>query len=213
MLPRIICLAVLSAIAGTLATTSDAEAGSRWRLRYLNPYYYVYPPRPLDLYSSDYGDEDDFDDDESLSYYDEPDDGYYVPRYRNDEPGQFAQKRKKTVKAVPAAKPLVKKSVAVTEKKPAVVASKKIAAVTEKKIEVATKGSAVVSAETKVAPVTAGMPCDKAEKIISGYGFTSVKPTVCTGEVFAFDATRSGKAYVIKLSSASGELTEVKKVQ
>jgi hypothetical protein len=57
------------------------------------------------------------------------------------------------------------------------------------------------------------MSCDKAEKIVSGYGFTSVKPTTCTGQVFAFNATRSGKAYVIKLSSASGELTEVKKVQ
>ena len=57
------------------------------------------------------------------------------------------------------------------------------------------------------------MFCDKAEKIVSGYGFTSVKPTTCTGQVFAFNATRSGKAYVIKLSSASGELTEVKKVQ
>jgi hypothetical protein len=213
MFPRIICLAVLSAIAGTLATTSGAEAGSRWRLRYLNPYYYVYPPRPLDLYSSDYGDEDDFGDDEYLSYYDNPDDGYYVPRYRNDEPGQIAQKKKKTVKAVPATKPVVKKSVAATEKKPVAIASKEILTTTEKKITVATEGSAVVSAEKKVAPVTAGMSCDKAEKIVSGYGFTSVKPTACTGQVFAFNATRSGKAYVIKLSSASGELTEVKKVQ
>ena len=213
MLPRIICLAILSAIAGTLATTSDAEAGSRWRLHYLNPYYYVYPPRPLDLYSSDYGDEDDFDDDQYLSYYDEPDDGYYMPRYRNDEPGQIAQKKKKTVKAVPVTKPVAKKSVAATEKKPVTIASKKIATATEKKIVVATGGNTAASTGKKVAPVTSGMSCDRAEKIISGYGFTSVKPTACTGQVFAFNATRSGKAYVIKLSSASGELTEVKKVQ
>jgi hypothetical protein len=72
---------------------------------------------------------------------------------------------------------------------------------------------AVTSAEKKIASAAPGMSCDKAGAIVSGYGFASVKPTTCTGQVFAFNATRSGKAYVIKLSSASGELTEVKKVQ
>jgi hypothetical protein len=71
----------------------------------------------------------------------------------------------------------------------------------------------VTSAEKKPASAASGMSCDKAGQIVSGYGFTSVKPTTCTGQVFTFNATRSGKAYVIKLSSASGELTEVKKVQ
>jgi hypothetical protein len=86
-------------------------------------------------------------------------------------------------------------------------------AATEKKTVITTEEKAVVSAEKKTVPTTTGMSCDKAEKIVSGYGFTSVKPTTCTGQVFAFNATRSGKAYVIKLSSASGELTEVRKVQ
>jgi hypothetical protein len=72
---------------------------------------------------------------------------------------------------------------------------------------------AVTPVEKKTASAAPGMSCDKAGEIVSGYGFTSVKPTTCTGQVFAFNATRSGKAYVIKLSSASGELTEVKKVQ
>jgi hypothetical protein len=198
MLTRIISLAALAAIAGTLVTTSAAEAGSRWIPRFFQPDYYTYYPRPLDLYSSDYGDEEYYDDDERpLAYYD-PDDDYYEPRYRDDEPVQIApKKKKKTVKAVPVTRPVVKKSVAATEKKTVITTEEK----------------AVVSAEKKTVPTTTGMSCDKAEKIVSGYGFTSVKPTTCTGQVFAFNATRSGKAYVIKLSSASGELTEVKKVQ
>ena len=162
-----------------------------------NPYYYIYDPRPLDLYSSDYGDEEFYDDDEApLAYYD-PDDDYYEPRYRGDEPVYVAPKKKKTVKAVPVPKPVTKKLLASTENK--------AAATTEKK--------AVVATNKNAGPAAAGMSCDKAEKIVSGYGFTSVKPATCTGQVFAFNATRSGKAYVIKLSAASGELTEVKKVQ
>ncbi len=197
ILARIISLAALAAIAGTFVTTGAAEAGSRWRLHYLNPYYYIYEPRPLDLYSSDYGDEEFYDDDEPpLAYYD-PGDDYYEPRYRDDEPVYVAPKKKKTVKAVPVPKPVTKKLLASTENK--------AAATTEKKT--------VVAANKKAGPAAAGMSCDKAEKIVSGYGFTSVKPATCTGQVFAFNATRSGKAYVIKLSAASGELTEVKKVQ
>ena len=75
------------------------------------------------------------------------------------------------------------------------------------------KKKAVSSTGKKTASAAAAISCDKAEKIVSGYGFAVVKPMTCTGQVFAFNATRSGVAYVIKLSSASGELTEVSKVQ
>jgi len=199
MLTRIISLAALAAIAGTLTMPGAAEAGSRWR--FLNPGYYFYDPPPRDFYADEYGDEEYYEDDKRpLAYYD-PDDDYYDPQYRadDDEPVYTApkKKKKKTVNAAPVTKPVVKKSVAAAEKK----------------VVVTTEKRALASVETKAAPATAGMSCDKAEKIVSGYGFTSVKPTACTGQVFAFNATRSGKAYVIKLSSASGELTEVKKVQ
>jgi hypothetical protein len=40
-----------------------------------------------------------------------------------------------------------------------------------------------------------------------------VKPTVCSGRVYAFDAARDGKAYAIKLNATNGELTEVRKVR
>ena len=191
MLTRIISAAALAAIAGTLFTASAAEAGSRWRLHFFQPDYYTYYPNPLDLYEPDYGDEDYYDDPSPLAYNNPDDDGYdyYEPRYQgsDDEPVYIAPKKKKTVKAVPVIKPVVKKSVASTEK----------TEITEK----------------KAALGTAAMTCDKAQKIVSGYGFTSVKPMSCSGQIFAFNATRSGKAYTIKLSSASGELTEVKKVQ
>ena len=57
------------------------------------------------------------------------------------------------------------------------------------------------------------LTCAKAGSIVSSYGFTGVKSTVCTGKVYAFNGTRDGKTYAIKLNAASGELTEVRKVQ
>ena len=199
MLPRIISAATFALMASTLLVPTAAEAGSRWR--FLNPGYYFYDPPPRDFYADEYDDDEYYEDDERpLTYYD-PDRDYYEPRYDGEEPVYIAPRKKKSVKAAPAPKPVVKKSVASTEKK---TVTSSMASV-EKKTE--------TTAEKKTASAASGMSCDKAGEIVSGYGFTSVKPTTCTGQVFAFNATRSGKAYVIKLSSASGELTEVKKVQ
>ena len=195
MLSRIISAAAFILIAGTLLVPTAADAGSRWR--FLNPGYYFYDPPPRDFYADDYDDEDYYEDERPLAYYD-PDDDYYEPRYEGEEPVYIAPKKKKTAKA---AKPIEKKTVDSTKKK---AATSSVASVEKK---------AVTSTEKKTASAASGMSCDKAGEIVSGYGFTSVKPTTCTGQVFAFNATRSGKAYVIKLSSASGELTEVKKVQ
>ena len=113
------------------------------------------------------------------------DDGDYEPGYEGEEPVYKAPKKKNTAKAAPAPKP----SVAVVEKKP------------------------VSSTGNKAASVSTAVSCDKAGEIVSGYGFANVTPKTCTGQVFAFGATRSGKTYVIKQNSASGELTEVNKVQ
>lgn len=57
----------------------------------------------------------------------------------------------------------------------------------------------------------ASMSCERASKILDGYGFSSVKASNCEGKENAFAATRDGKSYVIKMSSANGELTQVKK--
>ncbi|MFO1034069.1 MAG: hypothetical protein U1E15_08380 [Hyphomicrobiales bacterium] len=45
--------------------------------------------------------------------------------------------------------------------------------------------------------------CSKGAEIVSGYGFTSVKPKTCTGTTFSFDAARGANAYVIKLAAAT----------
>jgi hypothetical protein len=111
------------------------------------------------------------------------DDRHYESVYEGEEPEYIAPK-KKPAKAAPAPKP---------------------SRAGEKK--------AVSSTAKKAARAAPALTCDKAGEIVSGYGFTNVTPATCTGQVFAFNATRSGKTYVIKLSSASGELKEVKKVQ
>ena len=115
MLSRIISAAAFALIASTLLVPTAAEAGSRWR--FLNPGYYFYDPPPRDFYADEYDDEDYYEDERPLAYYD-PDDDYYEPRYQpryeGEEPVYIAPKKKKTVKA---AKPVEKKSVASTKKK------------------------------------------------------------------------------------------------
>jgi hypothetical protein len=54
--------------------------------------------------------------------------------------------------------------------------------------------------------------CTAGAAVITGYGFGDVKPKVCTGATYAYSAARAGKAYEIKLTAASGEITDVKKL-
>lgn len=126
-------------------------------------------------------------------YYEEPepyrryeyDEGYYEPEYLGpDAEPEPLKPRKK-------AKPAVSES------------------------NVAKKKSAVRTAsigETTPKPAAA-LSCDKATAIVSGYGFATVKAEDCEGKVYAFKASRDGKAYAIKLNAGSGELTEVKKLR
>jgi hypothetical protein len=54
--------------------------------------------------------------------------------------------------------------------------------------------------------------CTAGAAVIVGYGFGDVKPKACTGNAYAYSATRAGKSYEIKLTAASGEITDVKKL-
>ena len=56
------------------------------------------------------------------------------------------------------------------------------------------------------------LTCEKATEGVSGYGFSSVEASSCTGRLYDFNAKRGGKSFAIKLDSTSGELTEVKKL-
>ena len=53
--------------------------------------------------------------------------------------------------------------------------------------------------------------CRSAEKIVAGFGFTDIEARSCNGKSYDFAAQRDGKPFTITLSSASGELTEVKR--
>ena len=183
--------AALAAVFLTGAMTSDAYAGHRKRHGVI--IYDQYDPGPryvrrpgfLRLMFGGYGmTRDDY---EELYGSDQFDESYYDPRF--DDPVVKPKPRKvskaKAPVSTPAKKPLATASIA----KPATT-------------ETATTASA-----------GGPMTCGKASGIISGYGFSSVKPSDCTGEVFAFNATRDGKPFSIKLNAASGELTEVKKLQ
>ncbi len=66
---------------------------------------------------------------------------------------------------------------------------------------------------TPAKPLAGGpLSCDKATEVVSGYGFSSVEASVCSGKFYAFNAKRDGKTFAIKLDPVSGELTEVKKL-
>jgi hypothetical protein len=77
-----------------------------------------------------------------------------------------------------------------------------------------------VVAQKVALPVAASTPsassnmigCSKGVEIITGYGFSAVKPKSCAGSVYAFDAARANANYVITLSAATGEITDVKKL-
>lgn len=69
------------------------------------------------------------------------------------------------------------------------------------------------AAAAKPASSSSGaLTCEKATSVISGYGFSSVEASSCAGKTYAFNATRDGKKFAIKLDPANGELTEVKKL-
>ena len=77
----------------------------------------------------------------------------------------------------------------------------------------ATGGDAAVKkAPAKTASASSGLSCEKASSVVTGYGFSGVTPSSCSGKVYAFNAQRDGKNFAIKLDPKSGELTEVKKL-
>ena len=81
----------------------------------------------------------------------------------------------------------------------------------------AASGAAAAPQKTASAAPAKPLPggplsCDKATEVVSGYGFSSVEASACSGKLYAFNAKRDGKTFAIKLDPVSGELTEVKKL-
>ena len=71
---------------------------------------------------------------------------------------------------------------------------------------------ALPKAKPKAEAKAAAISCAKASKIVTEYGFSSVKSTNCKGQVYSFKAVRDGNNFTIKLRAKNGELTEVKKL-
>jgi hypothetical protein len=128
--------------------------------------------------------------------------------------------RVKQVVAKPViAKPVVVKSVAAVEPKDVLPTAPKTSAKTQPRLVLPPDAATPLSQAapksarlTPISPAEPGISCDKAQGIVSGYGFQSVSPQVCVGKTYSFRATRDGKSFEIRMSSASGELTEVRKL-
>lgn len=181
-------------LAGAMAPL-PAEAGVRltvstWGVPYFETYSPPYAPHwrrrvpPPDLYGSSYYD-DYGDQGFDESYYDP----YYLPP---SAPPQRLYARKHTYVAVPKAK--------------------KSAVARNTAVKSATKVATASLTNKSESGKSTSLSCDKATSIVTGYGFSGVTPKDCQGQVYEFGATRDGKKFLIKLSAASGELTDVKKV-
>ena len=178
-------IAAAAALAAVLlAGASSADAGPRLRFFFgdYDPDYRTYYPGPDYIPRRHFRDDDEDDDLRDRRFYSYGRDDDDDEYYDEDYyVPEYTPPKKKKLKS--AAKPSAKKTEA--KAKPA---------------------------ETKVKTQQAKtLSCDKASEIVTGYGFTSVKSTSCTGPVYAFNASRDGKPFSIKMNSASGELTEVKK--
>jgi hypothetical protein len=136
------------------------------------------------------------------------DESFYDPQ--NDLQDQKAKTKKKTTTKT-SKKSVVPKPVAKPVLPGKEVETASVSAPAVKEQDASTDSGKSLSSTT--ASSSKGISCDKAGQIISGYGFTGVKPATCAGQVYAFNATRDGKNFAIKLNAANGELTEVKKLQ
>jgi hypothetical protein len=145
---------------------------------------------------------------------------YYA---RQDDPDYYYEEEyvpPRKAKKKQAVKPAAKKPAAKTAAKPKPSPSKKAAASKTGTTVAASKpkeqnGETTASINktgSSSTSGTAGMSCSKAADIVAGYGFDSVKAGSCSGGVYSFNASRAGKSYVVKVNSASGELTEVRKL-
>ena len=63
-----------------------------------------------------------------------------------------------------------------------------------------------------VVPVN-GVDCEKAQVIVADYGFKDIKAENCSGETLGFSATRDGKPFSIRIFTADGDFSEVKRLQ
>ena len=192
---RIAILAAFAVGAVFLAAQAgNAEAGRRLHLNLYPPFvhydenrYYPEPPPP-DYY--DYGEPIPYD--QAYGYEED----YYYGNYGAAPPGYQ--------------KPLVKRKYLPRSayQEPNAYQPAPKPKVTKKPV---TQAYAAPTIKPNTASSSKKMSCEKAKTIIGGYGFNNVRSQTCDGSVYNFLAQRDGKNFAIKVSSMSGELTEVKR--
>jgi hypothetical protein len=64
-----------------------------------------------------------------------------------------------------------------------------------------------------VSAAKSGIGCDKGAAVVADYGFSAVKSKTCGSKILVYSAHRSGKPFEVSVSAASGEITEVRKIQ
>jgi hypothetical protein len=62
--------------------------------------------------------------------------------------------------------------------------------------------------QQQAAQAQAPVNCEGAAEIAEDYGFSSVRPTACAGQLYTFSALRDGTAYSITITAA-GEIADV----
>jgi hypothetical protein len=144
----------------------------------------------------------------------------------------------KPVKKKAAKQKVAKPAVASTPPKPKVKPEKTVAASAAKKTPVVAKAAAPDVPKTQTArlepkvslpedkkatvtkPKTASTPkpsgktvgCTGGAAIVTGLGFAGVRPRVCTGDTYAYLASKSDGTYAIKLKATTGEVVDVAKL-
>lgn len=116
----------------------------------------------------------------------------------------------------PASKTLTSPVIAKAPVSTAIKAEPPLASAAVKPVVPQTVAPKAVPTKTQVAsaaPTAGTIGCSKGAEIVSGYGFTSVKPKVCTGATYSFDAARATNAYRIKVAATTGEITDVQKLR
>ena len=194
----------LTALSLSLLTSAPAEARNRlfwWQhdRNYEAPQYDSYD-------DSAYSDEQDVDVDEQFNQaqYD-----LYMREMRHPRRQRYVESYyDPTFDAQIYSEPLPKKV-----KKKSVVAKVAAAMPVVKELPKSDKiQTASISNRLDDKVISTKVDCKKGADIVAGYGFSTVTSKTCTGATYTYGATRSGKNFEIQVSSASGELTTVKKL-
>jgi hypothetical protein len=214
-------ITLLASLAALALTPVAAEARDRWHWRDHNQWeeeYYVQS-----------------DDEDTVSYYEEDDSDEVIIVNRRarmraaeeeverelwwleENARERLENRAKSRKAaVRAPKPVVKKPVVKAAAKTPAPKAAKLETASLDKPQAKPKAKPVAAKPLAVKPAAKPsgktIGCTAGAAVITGYGFGDVKPKACTGTSYAYLANRAGKLYEIRLAAASGEITDVKKL-